>query len=86
LGGVLAVAGRGSDEHGDDLPTAVDQQIVIDSDAGLDDAIAILYLASSPDVDVRAVRVSRTGLAHGTPGRATSSGCSSSRGASAAAR
>jgi pyrimidine-specific ribonucleoside hydrolase len=42
--------------------------MVIDTDAGLDDAIAILYLASSPAVDLRAVTVTGTGLAHCFPG------------------
>jgi pyrimidine-specific ribonucleoside hydrolase len=42
--------------------------IVVDTDAGLDDAIALLYLATSPNVDLRAVTVSGTGLAHCFPG------------------
>jgi pyrimidine-specific ribonucleoside hydrolase len=42
--------------------------IIVDTDAGLDDAIAILYLATSPEVDLRAVTVSGTGLAHCFPG------------------
>jgi pyrimidine-specific ribonucleoside hydrolase len=42
--------------------------IIVDTDAGLDDAIAILYLAASPEVDLRAVTVSGTGLAHCFPG------------------
>jgi pyrimidine-specific ribonucleoside hydrolase len=41
---------------------------IVDTDAGLDDAIAILYLAASPEVDLRAVTVAGTGLAHCFPG------------------
>ena len=42
--------------------------VVVDTDAGLDDAIALMFLASSTDVDLRAVTVSGTGLAHCFPG------------------
>ena len=42
--------------------------VVVDTDAGLDDAIALLYLATSTEVDLRAVTVSGTGLAHCFPG------------------
>jgi pyrimidine-specific ribonucleoside hydrolase len=42
--------------------------VVVDTDAGLDDAVALLYLATSDEVDLRAVTVSGTGLAHCFPG------------------
>jgi pyrimidine-specific ribonucleoside hydrolase len=66
----LALSGCGA---GGDQPVAGDASsaplpVVVDTDAGLDDAIALLYLASSPDVDVRAVTVTGTGLAHCFPG------------------
>jgi inosine-uridine nucleoside N-ribohydrolase len=54
--------GRGTTPRREPAP------IVVDSDAGLDDAIALLYLATSPNVDLRAVTVSGTGLAHCFPG------------------
>ena len=38
--------------------------IILDVDMGLDDMLAILYLASHPNVDIRAITVSGTGLAH----------------------
>jgi pyrimidine-specific ribonucleoside hydrolase len=63
----LALASCGSDAlHGEPPPSRL--PIVVDTDAGLDDAIALLYLATSPEVDLRAVTVSGTGLAHCFPG------------------
>src|SRR4026207_1300664 len=38
--------------------------IILDADMGLDDMLAILYLASHPNVDIRAITVAGTGLAH----------------------
>lgn len=38
--------------------------VVVDTDVGPDDVIALLYLLRHPDVDVRAVTVAGTGLAH----------------------
>lgn len=35
--------------------------VAIDTDVGSDDVMAILYLLSRPDVDVRAITVSGTG-------------------------
>jgi len=38
--------------------------IILDVDMGLDDMLAILYLTSHPNVDIRAITVAGTGLAH----------------------
>ena len=38
--------------------------VILDVDMGMDDMLAILYLASHPDVDIRAITVAGTGLAH----------------------
>ena len=38
--------------------------IILDVDMGLDDMLAILYLTSHPNVDIRAITVTGTGLAH----------------------
>jgi pyrimidine-specific ribonucleoside hydrolase len=69
LSGAMTVVGCGNDQS-DEAKTssAGPMPIVVDTDAGMDDAIAILYLATSPDVDLRAVTVSGTGLAHCFPG------------------
>jgi inosine-uridine nucleoside N-ribohydrolase len=40
------------------------QPVVVDTDLGSDDVIAILYLLRNPAVDVRAITVSGTGLVH----------------------
>ena len=69
LAGAVVMAACGDD--GSEVGTtssAGPMPVVVDTDAGLDDAIAILYLATSPDVDLRAVTVSGTGLAHCFPG------------------
>lgn len=42
--------------------------VVIDTDMGLDDALALLYLGSRSDVTIRAVTVEGDGLAHCGPG------------------
>jgi inosine-uridine nucleoside N-ribohydrolase len=42
--------------------------VVIDTDMGNDDWMAILYLLNRPDVEVKAITVSGTGLAHCEPG------------------
>lgn len=48
--------------------------VVVDTDAGADDAMALLYLLQHPGVDVRAITVSGTGLAHCEPGVANVTG------------
>lgn len=47
---------------------------IIDTDVALDDWMAILYLLSSPQVDVRAITVAATGEAHAGPGVRTIQG------------
>jgi len=42
--------------------------VVIDTDLGLDDVMAILYLLQRPDLKVKAITVSGTGLVHCDPG------------------
>lgn len=42
--------------------------IIIDTDMGADDRMAILYLLNRPDVKVQAITVTGTGLAHAEPG------------------
>jgi inosine-uridine nucleoside N-ribohydrolase len=41
---------------------------VIDTDMSVDDLMAILYLLQRPDVSVKAITVTGTGVAHGGPG------------------
>lgn len=40
------------------------QSVIVDTDMGADDAIAILYLLQQPQIDIKAVSVVGTGLAH----------------------
>lgn len=47
---------------------------IIDTDVAVDDWMAILYLLSSPQVDVRAITVVATGEAHAGPGVRTVQG------------
>jgi inosine-uridine nucleoside N-ribohydrolase len=47
---------------------------IIDTDVAVDDWMAILYLLSSPQVDVRAITVTATGEAHAGPGVRTVQG------------
>ncbi|HEY6890017.1 MAG TPA: nucleoside hydrolase, partial [Solirubrobacter sp.] len=56
---LLTVAGCG----GGGPATAPRTPVVVDTDMGPDDALALLYLVSRHDLDVRAVAVSGTGLA-----------------------
>jgi pyrimidine-specific ribonucleoside hydrolase len=42
--------------------------VVVDTDGGSDDAIALLYLLQHPDVDVIGITVSGTGIVHCNPG------------------
>lgn len=48
--------------------------IIIDTDVGVDDAIAILYLLKRPDVDVKAITVASDGNAHCEPALANTLG------------
>jgi inosine-uridine nucleoside N-ribohydrolase len=48
--------------------------VVIDADMGADDVMAILYLLQAEDVNVSAITVSGTGLAHCQPGMRTALG------------
>src|SRR4051794_41654733 len=58
----LAVAGCGGLRR---VPAAPPRTpVVVDTDLGPDDAIALLYLLSRRDLDVRAVAVSGAGLVH----------------------
>jgi pyrimidine-specific ribonucleoside hydrolase len=50
------------------LANAQRRSVVIDSDLGGDDMMAILYLLKRPDVDIRAITVAGPGLAHCAPG------------------
>src|SRR5438034_2194564 len=42
--------------------------LIVDTDLSSDDVIALLYVLQDPEVDVRAVTVSGTGLVHCRPG------------------
>lgn len=55
-----------SPPSGSAVPAA--RPVVVDTDLGADDIVAIAYLAAAPGVDLRAVTVSGTGLAHCSPG------------------
>ena len=60
LAAALALAGCG----GGDAPRAPERTpVVVDTDMGPDDALALLYLVARSDVDVRAVAVTGAGLA-----------------------
>jgi len=59
-------AGGGEGPGGGPTPAVV--PVVIDTDVGSDDVMAVLYLLSRPDVEVKAITVSGTGLAHCEPG------------------
>lgn len=67
-GVALAACSTNGDEGGQSDDRADRAPIVIDTDMGSDDVMAILYLLRRPDVDVRAITVSGTGLAHCGPG------------------
>jgi inosine-uridine nucleoside N-ribohydrolase len=59
---VLGACATGSDGSPDRPRT--NTSVVIDTDVGADDIMAILYLLSRPDIRVKAITVSGTGLAH----------------------
>lgn len=56
--------------------------VIVDTDMGADDVMALLYLLREPSVDVRAVIVSGTGLAHGSNGAQVASDLLGALGAS----
>lgn len=47
-----------------DLVPGASRAVIIDTDMGADEIMAILYLLQRPDVQVRAITVAGTGLAH----------------------
>ncbi len=51
-----------------EAPVAGPIPVIIDTDMGADDIMAILYLLQRPDARVQAITVSGTGLTHCTPG------------------
>src|SRR5574341_473883 len=53
---------------------AESRPVVIDTDMGADDQMAILFLLQRPDVSVQAIAVSGTGLAHCGPGTDNAAG------------
>jgi inosine-uridine nucleoside N-ribohydrolase len=67
LSTTLLVAGCGSQSLTPD-PSLIQIQtpkpVIMDVDMGLDDMLAILYLTSHPNVDIRAITIAGTGLAH----------------------
>ncbi|MGZ8603249.1 MAG: nucleoside hydrolase [Actinomycetota bacterium] len=64
LGALVLVLGACSGSGDEDARTPV----VVDTDMGQDDMMALLYLLQRPDVRVEAITVSGTGLAHCGPG------------------
>lgn len=67
--------GSGTDRSGS-TSGAVDERtpVVIDTDGGSDDAMAILYLLQHPEVEVLGITVSGTGIVHCDPGVANVEG------------
>ena len=80
LGAVLALAGCGApyDDDGEAAPTgqlvavqapaAAATQVVVDTDLGGDDLVALAFLLRHPRVNVRAVTIAGTGLVGCDPG------------------
>jgi len=67
LSTTLLVTGCGSQSLTPDpglIQIQTPKPVIVDVDMGLDDMLAILYLTSHPNVDVRAITVAGTGLAH----------------------
>jgi pyrimidine-specific ribonucleoside hydrolase len=63
----LLVTGCGSQSLTPDqslIQNQTPKPVIMDVDMGLDDMLAILYLTSHPNVDIRAITVVGTGLAH----------------------
>lgn len=49
-------------------PSSQRSAVVVDTDGGSDDAMALLYLLQHPDIDVIGITVSGTGIVHCDPG------------------
>lgn len=58
---LMAVLGAGCGDSGSDSSVT---QVVVDGDGAFDDVKAILYLLEQPDVEVLAITMSGTGIAH----------------------
>src|SRR5262245_2081040 len=50
------------------IPAGPPRPVIIDTDMGADDWLAILYLLRRPDIDVLAISVAGTGETHCAPG------------------
>ncbi|MEO8401168.1 MAG: nucleoside hydrolase [Gammaproteobacteria bacterium] len=50
------------------------RQFIIDNDAGIDDAIAILYLLNQPNIEVKAITIACDGNAHCAPAKSNIEG------------
>ena len=71
LGPILLLVACGVQSTPRPTPTpfsGTPRHIVIDTDMGTDDRMAILYLLNRPDVKIQAITVTGTGLAHAEPG------------------
>lgn len=55
-------------------PSFAKRPFIVDTDASIDDAIGILYLLSRHDIDLKAITIESTGLAHCKPALANMSG------------
>ncbi|OQY44390.1 MAG: hypothetical protein B6242_12910, partial [Anaerolineaceae bacterium 4572_78] len=58
---LLVACQTGTDE-------SVSKPVIIDTDMGTDDWLAMLYLLQRPELSVKAITVTGTGLAHCEPG------------------
>jgi inosine-uridine nucleoside N-ribohydrolase len=66
--GELATAGPALATAGPTPAPPARTPVIVDTDMGADDLMALLYLLRDPTVDVRAILVSGTGLAHSSNG------------------
>ena len=64
----LAVACSSAGSTGTPASAAGRTPVIVDTDMGADDVMALLYLLRDPTVSVRAVVISGTGLAHASNG------------------
>jgi inosine-uridine nucleoside N-ribohydrolase len=60
----LALVTGACGDDGDDSTSAPATPVVVDGDGAFDDLKAVLYLLERPDVDVRAITMSGTGVGH----------------------